>query len=217
MRENSSMNIQNNDSINSKNQKSNIIKKVIYKNSYINKKNNSIKSNDNNNIKLFKNPSNHRIPFNGLHMNTSSNKNITSKNGTNNLQINKFLCFSSKKTPIKANSRINIIDHNLNNDNYIDNENLIINNESSSNLRKAKISNLSETRIFKKPTIDKKKMKTSFKNNKNIKNIINIKKNIVFNTALKNCNIHYSKISDLCKKINFDVFNSISDKDKSDK
>ena len=58
-------------------------------------------------------------------------------------------------------------------------------------------------------------MKTSFKNNKNIKNTRNNKKNINFNTALKNCNIHYRKISDLCKKINFDVFNSIPDKDKS--
>ena len=58
-------------------------------------------------------------------------------------------------------------------------------------------------------------MNTSFKNKKFIKNNKNHKKDISFNTALKNCNIHYRQISDLCKKINFDVFNSISDKNKS--
>ena len=61
--------------------------------------------------------------------------------------------------------------------------------------------------IFKKPTIDKQKIKTLFKTKNIIKNN--------FNSALKNCNIHYRKITDLCKKINFDVLNSISDKDKS--
>ena len=58
-------------------------------------------------------------------------------------------------------------------------------------------------------------MKTSFKTKKNGKNNKNIKKDINFNSALKNVNIHYRKITDLCKKINFDVFSNISEKDKS--
>lgn len=199
------------------NNKNNVIKKVIYKNNNINKNDNKIikiNDNNNNNIKLLKNPVHYKLTSNDLYVNTSSSKNITSQNISTNFQINRFICFSGKKTILKTNSKINIMDNNLKIKNNINHEKLT-NNLSMNNLKKTRVHNTSGTTIFKKPTIDKKKMKTSFKNNKNIKNARNNKKNINFNTALKNCNIHYSKISDLCKKINFDVFNSIPDKDKS--
>ena len=176
---------------------------------------NIYKNNDfNNNIKILKStPHNNKFPID-FYMNTSSNNHISSKNtivDLQKIQINKFLCFSNKKSPIKTNSRLNKI-----NNKFIDiknnvNRTKIINNLSSHNLIKQKIHNSSGNNVFKKPTIDKKKMKTSFKHKKIIKNNKN-KKEISFNTALKNCNIHYRQISDLCKKINFDVFNSISDK-----
>ena len=202
----------------------NDLKKEIYNNNEFNLFNNNVnisfKNNQNikvnNNIKILKSsPHNKKIPVD-FYTNTSSNNNISSKNrlvDLQKIQINKFLCFSSKKSPIKTNSRLNKLENK-----FIDIKNhvkktKIINNLSSHNLIN-KIQNCSENNVFKKPTIDKKKMKTSFKNQKNIKNNKNHKKEISFNTALKNCNIHYRQISDLCKKINFEVFNSISDKNK---
>ena len=215
VRDNSNIIKQKNNSINNKNIKTNTIKKVIYKNNNITGKNNyfKMKENNNKNIKLIKkNPSYQKIPSNNLYIKTSSNKNITSntsKNEADKIHINKFLCFSGKKMPIKINSKLHLIDDNITIENNTNNEKLM-SNKSSNNLKSVKTSNAS---VFKKPTIDKDKMKTSFKNNKGVNNI---KKNFIINTALKNCNIHYRKISDLCKKINFDAFNSFSERDKSD-
>ena len=214
-----------NSSYNNNNNKE--FKKIIYKNNNFNYNNNKfIKINENskinNNIKLLNNYVQNKSISNDLYnnyINTSANKNISSKNIGESLQkmkINKYLCFSSKKSPIKANSRISIIDNKNNIKIKIHtNNNKLLNNLSSNNLKNSRIQNDSGTTIFKKPTIDKQKMKTSFKTKKNGKNNKNIKKDINFNSALKNVNIHYRKITDLCKKINFDVFNNISEKDKS--
>ena len=215
----------NNEKINNNEFKKSIYKNIefnIYDNRII-KNNQNIKYN-NNNIKILKHSAQNKKTSNDFYMNTSSNKNISSKNKTGNanpqkIQINQFLCFSSKKSPIKTNSKFNEIDNNNNNNlntknNF--NKNKLINNMSSNNLINTRIQNRSGNNIFKKPTIEKQKIKTTFKNKKIVNNK-NYKKEISFNSALKNCNIHYRKISDLCKKINFDVFNSISEKDKKDK
>ena len=219
---------------NNKNIKSNIylsnnnneIKKVIYKNINFNNKKIFIKTNENvkkNNIKLLRNPSLKKFSLNDIYlncMNTSDNKNQSSKKIENNLQKmenNKFLCFSGKKSPIKTNTRTNINENkNIRIKKHIDTK--LINNLSSNIIQNIKIQNFPANNIFKKPTLEKQKIKTSFKNKKNAKNINNDNKNEnIFNTALKNCNIHYRKITDLCKKINFDVLNSISDKEKTHK
>ena len=204
------------------------IQKVIYKNNNFNYNNNKFikicqNSKINNNIKILNNNIKNKSISNSIYnnyINTSANKNISSKNFGESLQkmkINKYICFSSKKSPIKSNSKISLIDNNNNNINikiHVNN-NKLLNNLSSNNLN-TKIQNGSRATIFKKPTIDKQKMKTSFKNKKNIKNTIkNNKKDMNFNSALKNVNIHYRKITDLCKKINFEVFNNISEKGKS--
>ena len=219
---------------NNKNIKSNIylsnnnneIKKVIYKNINFNNKKIFIKTNENvkkNNIKLLRNPSLKKFSLNDIYlncMNTSDNKNQSSKKSENNFQkmeINKFLCFYGKKSPIKTNTRTNINENkNIRIKKHIDTK--LINNLSSNIIQNIKIQNFPANNIFKKPTLEKQKIKTSFKNKKNAKNINNDnKKENIFNTALKNCNIHYRKITDLCKKINFDVLNSISDKEKTHK
>lgn len=192
------------------------IKKVIYKNNnFINDKK-LLKINEynqiNNNIKLLKNINQNKLLSNDVYMNymnTFENKNQSSKNVEDYIQkfeINEFLCFSNKKSPMKSNSRISVIENN-NLKKKIQNENKLINNLSSKNIQNFRMPNSSGKIIFKKPTIDKQKNKTLFKTKNIIKNN--------FNSALKNCNIHYRKITDLCKKINFDVLNSISDKDKS--
>jgi hypothetical protein len=151
-------------------------------------------------------------------MNTSANKNQSSKKSEDNLQkmeINKFLFFSGKKSPIKTNTRVSINENkNIRIKKHIDIK--LINNLSSNTIRNIIIQKCPGNNIFKKPTLEKQKIKTSFKNKNNVKNINNDnKKENNFNTALKNCNIHYRKITDLCKKINFDVLNSISDKEKT--
>ena len=202
------------------------IKKIIYKNNNYNN-NKFIKINENriinNNIKILNNYVQNKsisTDIYNTYINTSANKNTSSKNigeSLQKMQINKYLCFSSKKSPIKTNSRVSIIDNNNNIKIkiHVNNNNKLLNNLSSNNLKNARIQNSSGTTIFKKPTIDKQKMKTSFKNKKNKKSNKNNKKEFNFNSALKNVNIHYRKITDLCKKINFEVFNNISEKDKS--
>jgi hypothetical protein len=202
----------------------NEIKKVIYKNINFNNKKIFIKTNENekkNNIKLFRNPSQKKFSSNDIYlncMNTSANKNQSSKKSEDNLQkmeINKFLFFSGKKSPIKTNTRVSINENkNIRIKKHIDIK--LINNLSSNTIRNIIIQKCPGNNIFKKPTLEKQKIKTSFKNKNNVKNINNDnKKENNFNTALKNCNIHYRKITDLCKKINFDVLNSISDKEKT--
>ena len=211
------------------NDNNNEIKKIIYKNYNYNFNNDKTvikiceNNKTNNNIKILKNYEN-KNSSKGIiigYMNTSANKNTSPRNIKENLQkmeINKFLCFSSKKSPLKANSRINVINFSNNTKVKIDVKNSkLLNNLSSNNIKNTRIQNESGNTIFKKPTIDKQKMKTTFKNKNITKNNKNYKKEISFNSALKNCNIHYRKITDLCKKINFDVFNNISDKDKSHK
>ena len=202
----------------------NEIKKVIYKNINFNNKKIFIKTNENekkNNIKLLRNPSHKKLSSSDIYlncMNTLANKNQSSKKSEDNLQkmeINKFLFFSGKKSPIKTNTRASINENkNIRIKKHIDIK--LINNLSSNDIQNIKIQNWPGNNIFKKPTLEKQKIKTSFQNKNNVKNINNDnKKENNFNTALKNCNIHYRKITDLCKKINFDVLNSISDKEKT--
>ena len=206
------------------------IKKIIYKNNNFNNEKTLIKEigNEkiNNNIQLLKIHTKNKLSSLDIYknyMNTSLNKNNSSKNIDDNFQKkynNKSLCFSGKKSPVKINSRISVNDNSNNNKN----NNIRIKNHKDCNLTNNLSSNYIQniniqigtgSNIFKKPTIEKQKIKTSFKNKNIIKNSNNCSMKNNFNTALKNCNIHYRKITDLCKKINFDVLNTISDKDKS--
>ena len=166
-------------------------------------------------------------------LNNSTNENLKSRNETINLQkmrINKNLCFSNNKLPLESSNEKNKKLYNdkktygndvTKNKKHIFKDGLLLNNISSNNLKSFRIQKSSINAVFKKPTLNKNEIKTSFrvskeKKIKNIKNI-NYKKPINFETAIKNCNIHFSKISDLSKKINFDVFNSYSDKIKLEK
>ena len=175
---------------NNKNIKSNIylsnnnneIKKVIYKNINFNNKKIFIKKKKKikkNNIKLLRNPSLKKFSLNDIYlncMNTSDNKNQSSKKSENNFQkmeINKFLCFYGKKSPIKTNTRTNINENkNIRIKKHIDTK--LINNLSSNIIQNIKIQNFPANNIFKKHTLEKQKIKTSFKNKKNKKNINNI-------------------------------------------
>ena len=189
--------------INYNHEENNEIIKIIYKKSkgkiyefYMNK--NPI---FNNNIKLLNNSLQNKSISKDIFINTTSNKN-DSKHIEEHLQKNKIIYFSNQK-PSKKNSKINI-------NNIINKNEILIHNISKNNIKKKIIYNDSGNTIFKKPTIDKQKMKTSFK----AKNTFKFsKKESNINSALKNCNKHYRKISDLCQKINFDVLNNIS-KDK---
>ena len=213
-------------SINKVKKNKNDEKKVIYKNISYKKKDSKNKKEQFNNIKILNNSNYYNSVSGNTNLDFSSNnKSLVSRNEITNfkkIQVNKFLCFSNKKSPIKNENKNEIKETNSKfsiNENYsasskycLINKEKIINNFSSNNIKVTRMQNVSENTIFKKPTIDKKKMKTKFKSNKKNKNYN--KQQINFNTALKNCNIQYEKISDLCKKINFDVFNCISDKDK---
>ena len=166
-------------------------------------------------------------------LNNTTNENLKSRNESINIQkmkINKYLCFSNNKLPVENPNEKNIElynDKKVHENNVIKNKNHIckddkqLNNFSSNNLKSLRIQNSSINAVFKKPTLNKNEIKTSFNinNDKNIKKNknINYKQAINFDTAIKNCNIHFSKISDLCKKINFDVFNSYSSRIKLEK
>ena len=166
-------------------------------------------------------------------LNNTTNENLKSRNEAINIQkmkISKFLCFSNNKLPVENPNEKNIElynDKKVNENNEIKDKNHIykddklLNNFSSNNLKNLRIQNSYINAVFKKPTLNKNEIKTSFNtnNDKNIKKNknINYKQAINFDTAIKNCNIHFSKISDLCKKINFDVFNSYSNRIKLEK
>jgi len=166
-------------------------------------------------------------------LNNTTNENLKSRNEAINIQkmkISKFLCFSNNKLPVENQNEKNIElynDKKVNENNAIKDKNHIykddklLNNFSSNNLKNLRIQNSYINAVFKKPTLNKNEIKTSFNinNDKNIKKNknINYKQAINFDTAIKNCNIHFSKISDLCKKINFDVFNSYSNRIKLEK
>lgn len=166
-------------------------------------------------------------------LNNTTNENLKSRNEAINIQkmkINKFLCFSNNKLSVENSNEKNIElynDKKVNENNAIKDKNHIykddklLNNFSSNNLKNLRIQNSYINAVFKKPTLNKNEIKTSFNinNDKNIKKNknINYKQAINFDTAIKNCNIHFSKISDLCKKINFDVFNSYSNRIKLEK
>ena len=219
------------------------VKKVIYINTnyinnnfnfHIHNKNNIIENNKTeiNSIKkkLIKNSLLYKSKSGYLNkLNNSTNENLMSRNEAANLQkkrINKYLCFSNSKLPVKNSNEKNIELYNekkthgndaIKKKNYICKDDRLLNNFSSNNLKSLRINNSSINAVFKKPALNKNEIKTSFKfnNDKNIKNNKNIKIN--FDTAIKNCNIHFRKISDLCKKINFDVFNSYSNRIKLEK
>ena len=131
------------------NSNNNIIDKInnkdLKKNIY---RNNDFK----NNIKILKNsPHNKKFPID-FYMNTFSNNNITSKNRVVDLQkiqINKFLCFSSKKSPVKTNLRLNKLENNYRDIKNNENKNIMINNLSSHNLINKKNQNRSGNNIFK--------------------------------------------------------------------
>ena len=211
--------------INNDKKSNNEIKKVIYKNINYKICNNKNKKDEFNNIKILKNINDKKVSEN-LNLDFSSNsKKFVLRNETASLkkmQVNKFLYSTNKKPALRtenkieikeSNSKFSIIDDYSEMNKYcISNKDKLINNLSPNNIKVTRMKNVSEITIFKKPTIDKKKMKTKFKSNK--KNNKNYKQQLNFNTALKNCNVHYGKISDLCKKMNFDAFNDISDKDK---
>ncbi len=197
------------------NNNDNIIQKVIYKNyNFKDLKNRTNKNLDSlNNIKLYKN-SPYKKSISNKNINIYSNKNLITQNEAiklKKLEINNYKC--SKIENINREngffSTKNIIDRNPKNNL----NNNISNNLSTNYLKNCKAQHSPEISVFKKPKIDKKKMKTSFKTNKKK---INYKQRINFNTVLKNSNSQYQKISDLCKKINFDVFNTTSEKEKSD-
>ena len=166
-------------------------------------------------------------------LNNSTNDNLKSRNEAINIQkmkINKYLCFSNNKLPVENPNEKNIELYNdkkvhennvKKNKNHICKDDKLLNNFSSNNLKSLRIQNSSINAVFKKPNLNKNEIKTSFNanNDKNIKKNknINYKQAINFDTAIKNCNIHFRKISDLCKKINFDVFNSYSSRIKLEK
>jgi len=194
------------------NNNDNIIQKVIYKNlNFKDLKNRTNKNDDNlNNIKLYKNS-----PYkkNSANINIYSNKKLIIQNEA--IKLKKFEISNCKYSKIEDINRDNglfsnknIIDRNTKN-NFKNNR---TNNLSSNYLKNYKAQHSPEISVFKKPKIDKKKMKTAFKTNKKK---INYKQRINFNTVLKNSNSQYQKISDLCKKINFDVFNTASEKEIS--
>jgi hypothetical protein len=166
-------------------------------------------------------------------LNNSTNENLISRNEAVNVQkmrINKYLCFSNNNLPVENSNnkkkefyndkKINENDL-IKNKSHICKDYKLLNSFSSINLNSLRIQNSSINAVFKKPILNKNEIKSSFKvnNEKNIKNNkkINYKQAINFDTAIKNYNIHFRKISDLCKKINFDVFNNYSDKIKLEK
>jgi hypothetical protein len=192
----------------------NIIQKVIYKNiNFKDLKNRTNKNIDNlNNIKLYKS-SPYKKNINNTNMNIYSSKNLITQNEA--IKLKKLEISNSKYSQIEnikrekgLFSKKKIIDRNTKNNLKNNRSNNLISNH----LMDYKPQHSPEISVFQKPKIDKKKMKTSFKTNKKK---INYKQRINFNTVLKNSNSQYQKISDLCKKINFDVFNTASEKEKS--
>ena len=202
--------INNNNIINNEN----IIKKVIYKNYNFKDLNNRTNKNfDNlNNIKLCRG-SPYKKNINTAKINIYSNKNLISHNEAiklKKLEINNCKCSKIENINREKGlfSKKKIFDRNPKNNL----ENNRSNNLSTNYLKNYEAQHSPEISVFKKPKIDKKKMKTAFKSNKKKPNY---RQRINFNTVLKNSNSQYQKISDLCKKINFDVFNNVSEKEKS--
>ena len=196
------------------NNNDNIIQNVIYKNyNFKDLKNRTNQNTDSlNNLKLYK-TSPYKKNISNTNISIYSNKDLINQNEAIKLiklEINNCKCSKIESTNRENGlfSTKNIIDRNTKN-NLKNNR---PNNLSTNYLKNYKAQHSPEISVFKKPKIDKKKMKTSFKTNKRK---INYKLRINFNTVLKNSNSQYQKISDLCKKINFDVFNSASEKEKS--
>ena len=200
------------------NNNKNEIKKVIY-NDLIDK---YYKKEEiiNNNIKLLTNCSIDKSISENININNSSNKNLSLNKESVNFnknQINNFL-YSYNTTLSKRMVNLNSIKQSYSKVSLIKNNNRknndkTVNNLISINIKNLGLQNISENIIFKKPTINKKNMKTSFRSNKKINK--NFRQKNSFYTIFKNCNNNYEKISDLCKKINFEVFNSITDRDKT--
>lgn len=122
---------------------------------------------------------NRKIVSGELSDNSLNINNITFKhNETKNNYIVTLVPFSS----------INNVDSNLSRSNFIS-------------------KNYSGKNIFRKPTLEKKNMKTSFtiKKKESKDYFIPLGKDTTENK--KNINYNYQRISDLCQKINFDAFN----------
>ena len=230
-----------------KKENNNEVKKVIYINTNYTSNNFNIHIHNKNNIiennktevnyiekKLIKNSLIYKSKSGYLKkLNNSTNETLKSRNEAINLQKmknNKYYCFSNNKLPLENKNENNIELYNhkrkdendaIKNKSYIFKNDKLSNNLSSNNLKSLRIQNSSINAVFKKPTLNKNEIKTSFKvnNDKNINNNKDIiySQRINFDSAIKNCNIHFRKITDLCKKINFEVFNSYSNRIKLEK
>ena len=128
-----------------------------------------------------------------------------------NIKMNhkKFLCFSDKRSNIKIKNNINL-DSNINNSNFIEINNINKSNENIPYKMKEKKNSLNS--IFKKPILYKNKIKNKSKNFEGLKKDLKLSKLNYVNSILKNCNINYINISDLCKNINFNAFIEFYDK-----